>query len=230
MIFSYWNHDTDHVPPSHDDWKGAYPKFHYFTAEDVSNIIEDSELKFLFNRTRLEAAKSDIARLVLLYEFGGLYMDAHAGTESFTDLVETLDYLSKYDTVFFGKKWELSSESDFNLMNTVIASRAKSQVISHVLAVAKTKMKKLFDLEEQKKEYVPYELHDITGTQNIMDSIFDCRQKPPVLRPQFRENVSIRYMDNMNSCGFFIYKHYKYRSELQHWSDRQKTENLFIHE
>ena len=46
--------------------------------EIINSYIEDfPELIYLFNKTTIAAAKSDIARIIILYMNGGLWLDAN---------------------------------------------------------------------------------------------------------------------------------------------------------
>jgi mannosyltransferase OCH1-like enzyme len=81
-VFAYWAND-DHSALSQlkEEWTTAFPQFQIFGDRVVLPLIEQyfpNEVE-LFTSIRIPAAKADIARLLLLYELGGLYIDCHFG-------------------------------------------------------------------------------------------------------------------------------------------------------
>ena len=77
------------------------------------------------------AQRSDIYRLLLLYKFGGLYLDA--GTIVMRNLKEIADKLCQYDYIGFG---DYNQEERFrygNPENWIMASRPQGVFITHAL-------------------------------------------------------------------------------------------------
>ena len=83
--FAYWDGD-DHLRIADfvGEWQAAFPAFRVFGNQDVYPLLDKYSPGHvdLFKAMRLPAAKSDIARLLLLYELGGLYIDCHFGLRS----------------------------------------------------------------------------------------------------------------------------------------------------
>jgi hypothetical protein len=79
MIFAYWDSDDSTILTEMiSAWRGHFPEFRVLSNHDIVPLIErrhSPPCADLFNRIRLPSAKSDIARFVALYEFGGLYVD-----------------------------------------------------------------------------------------------------------------------------------------------------------
>ncbi|PYD75391.1 glycosyltransferase [Novacetimonas pomaceti] len=227
MLFTYWTHPEEKTPPSWDEWKDAYPYYKIFGDDEVLEIMNDEELKFYYTKITLPAAKSDIARLVLLREFGGLYMDAHTCPARMVDLVHTLDYSNSYEMTLFGKKWEFKYPNDFNLMNTVILCRKNSNLLDLLLGLIRENLKKQYEKEKAAGGYADYDIHFVTGTYCFVSIFFDESPYPPKLKEKFIGRVNVDMLERADSAGFHIYKNYTYRKEKSHWSERQKVEPLF---
>jgi len=227
MLFTYWTHPEEQNPPSWEEWKIVYPDYKVFSDDEVLDIIDDEELKFYYKKITLPAAKSDIARLILLREFGGLYMDAHTCPAHIVNLVHTLDYSNSYEMTLFGKKWEFQHPNDFNLMNTVILCRKNSSLLDLILGKIKINLKNQYAREKDAGGYVSYDIHSVTGTYCFVSIFFDDSSYPPKLKEDFIKKINVDMLDRADSAGFHIYKNYSYRKENSHWSERQKSETLF---
>jgi mannosyltransferase OCH1-like enzyme len=90
--------------PSETYWRKFYPNFKVFTEQDVIPLRPKNFVD-LFQLIRFPAAKSDIARIFLLLEYGGLYVDAHVGPASPSRLLMTLSRLAGCSVMLFGGKW-----------------------------------------------------------------------------------------------------------------------------
>lgn len=214
-------------PPSVSAWRAIYPNFKVFDDDAVMDLIPSGFTRRLYQQIVLPAAKSDLARLLLLNQFGGLYVDAHTGPSDPGRLVETFDHLSAYELVIYGKQWEIKQAHDFNLMNTVILARAKSSLIQMLIDRVSGNLAQQYDKEQSIGGYSPYSLHDLTGTQVIIKSFFENGVWPPPLAKIFDSKIKIVSMPSAESEGFHIYQFYDYRTPGSHWSEREKVEPLF---
>ncbi|MGE4481625.1 glycosyltransferase [Acidocella sp.] len=228
MLFTYWTHPAILEPPSAKAWTDLYPDFRVFSDQDVLKIIETEEERRLYNSIRLPAAKSDLARLLLLRQYGGLYVDAHTGPAKAERLAATLEYLSAYEVLLFGKKWQVKLPTDFNLMNTVIGSRKSSALLGVIINKIYFNLYRQRAQEYERKSYVSYGLHSLTGTGVFVQAFFDTSSPPPRLKSEHRDQIGIVMLENNSSHGFNIYQYYGYREPGQHWSERQKSERLFM--
>jgi len=227
MIFTYWTNANIAEPPSASAWRALYPGFRVFDDSIVLELIESDFLRYLYQRIVLPAAKSDFARLVLLNKFGGLYVDAHTGPSSPERLAETFDRLSFHEMVVYGKKWEMKTATDFNLMNTVVLARANSSLMQILIDKVSSNLAEQYERERKTAGYSPYSLHHITGTQVIIKAFFESGSWPPSLDKAFDPKIKVLFMPSADSEGFHIYQFYNYRTPGSHWSEREKTERLF---
>ena len=108
MLFTYWTSPTLEEPPSGKAWRVQYPGFRIFCDDDVRPLLSPGHLHH-YDKIALPACRSDLARLVLLREYGGLYVDAHAGPTQGERLAETLDALASVELVFLPGLYEGTS-------------------------------------------------------------------------------------------------------------------------
>lgn len=84
QIFCFW-HNPDHLPPS---VQGALnfsqlrtPNYSWCLADDalIQKLLAQhypTALQKLYQANQIPASRSDLARLILLYHYGGIYIDA----------------------------------------------------------------------------------------------------------------------------------------------------------
>lgn len=227
MLFMYWTGIETECSAAVSAWREIYPSFRLFTDKDVVPLLPDS-LQSLYERIRLPAAKSDLARLLLLREYGGLYLDAHVGPTSPASLLETLSPLSSHHLILFGKCWAMQKETDFDLMNGVLAARKKAPELDIVIDLVVQNILEQEARERKTQEYVPYSLFDMTGTYTLVRSFFDQAPPRPRLKPEFENTIWVHYMEDNKKSGFEIASYYTYRKTGMHWSEREKNERFFI--
>jgi len=227
MLFTYWHNSELVLPPSTPAWRERFPDFTVFGDEDVIPLLGSDELRELYMQIGIPACKSDIARLVLLRAYGGLYIDAHAAPAEGDRLAETLDALSFYELLLFSKAWHAKAETDFNLMNTVIAARRHAPALDTLIDAVFANLVRHRQMEREKQNYVPYHLFSLTGTMVMIDCFFAPSPNGYFIRPEFEERVHLYEMTSPTAPGFHLYQFYGYRKPGEHWSERQKHERLF---
>jgi len=211
-------------PQSFQVWRERYQKFFVFKDEDVLPLLESDTSRDIYRKIIIPACKSDIARLVLLREYGGLYVDSHMGPSSGDRLAETLEGLARFDLILFSQGWD----PDFNFMNGVLAARRRAPVLDLLIDRAFNNLIKHKNLEAETSDYVPYDIFSLTGTGVMVEIMFESSTWD-MMRPEFKEKVDVHIMQTGDSPGFHIYQFYKYRKPGDHWSERQQHERLFQH-
>jgi hypothetical protein len=226
VIFTYWTSPKLYEPPSAKVWRALYPSFRVFGDRDITTLLDPSQLD-LYDRITLPACKSDVARLVLLREYGGLYVDAHAGPAQGERLAETLDALSSVELVLFCRAYMKKSPEETHLMNGAIAGRRQSPHMSQLIDCAFDHLKQQDAAESAASAYVDYNLWSIAGTWILLKCFFNLSIRPNSLKPEFDDTILVRHLASAEEPGFQVYKHYGYREPGAHWSERQKTERPF---
>ncbi|MBV9758656.1 MAG: hypothetical protein JO047_16550, partial [Alphaproteobacteria bacterium] len=222
MLFTFWT-GTLGEPQAVAVWRERFPKFCVFSDADVLALLASDELREIFSRIAIPACKSDIARLVLLKEHGGLYVDSHIGPSEGDRLAETLADLARFDLILFSLGWH----PGFNFMNGVVAARRRAPVLDLLMARAFSNLRSHKKLEEAAPGYVPYDIFVLTGTYVMVDCIFDQSTRPPSIKPEFSDKVLFHVMESEASSGLVLYQFYEYRAPGDHWSERQQRERLF---
>lgn len=227
MLFMYWTGPITDCPSSVTAWRKIYRNFEMFTDDHVIPLLPYG-FRDVFLQIRLPAAKSDLARLLLLREFGGLYLDAHVGPTASADLLETLDPLCSHNLILFGKGWAMQKETDFDLMNGILAGRRGTAELNIIIDIVINNI-----LAQRKKEnitsaYVPYHLFSLTGTYAIIQAFFDQSGPRPCLKREFQSSIKLHFMVDNQKSGFELAAYYTYRRPGTHWSEREKTERFFL--
>ncbi|MBY6240781.1 glycosyltransferase [Methylosinus sp. Sm6] len=222
MLFTFWTGHETHQPESVPAWRRSYPSFACFGDADVLPLFDSDAQREIYEKIRIPACKSDVARLALLRHYGGLYVDAHTGPSSSERLAETLADLARYDLILFRKGWS----PGFNFMNGVLAARRRLPIFDRMLERAFDNLVAHKRREEATKEHVAYNIFDLTGTRVMVELMFDKVHGKWEMKAEFRESVGFHVMDTDASPGFHIYK-FLYRGPGSHWSERQQSERLF---
>lgn len=227
MLFMYWTGSEVAVPPAAAAWRKIYPDFRVFTDDDVVPLLP-AAVAPLYRLIRLPSAKSDLARLLLLREHGGLYLDGHIGPTAPADLLATVERISEYNLILFGKGWAMTKPTDFDLMNGVVAARRGAPELDLAIELIVRNVAEQFGKEEATAAYVPYNLFFLTGTYIFLQAFFDLGGAKPMLRKEHEDSIFLHFMrDNLRS-GFEIAAFYNYRKPGGHWSERQNQERFFL--
>jgi len=168
------------------------------------NIVEyielfDVQLLHYYNRITIPAAKSDIARLIVLYFFGGVYND--------------IDDIYGYN---FGKKWKTLSNDKIAMfkyrsqwMNGfIMVKRPLHRTIKNMLNIILNNLKTY----EQKNTYFNYDITTITGPGIIS-------------RLEHDDADNIVEIDKFDTSRW---KKINFNTNLPHWSEQQKYYPLMI--
>ena len=97
-----------------------------------------------FKKLTIPAMQSDIARLLVLYKFGGIYMDASVVPRASTSVSELESVIGNSRLTVFE-----STESSNILMNRFIAAEKGSSAILNILEAAFTQVRSSVDAHEQ---------------------------------------------------------------------------------
>ena len=105
----------------------------------INYLPELKEKNFNFEKL-LIAQKVDYYRILLLYKYGGLYIDAD--TLVLRDPIEIIEKLKDYDFVGFGCTGKKCNYGYSKPSNGIMASRPKSKLIHRVLKNIENKLNK----------------------------------------------------------------------------------------
>jgi len=179
-------------------------------SHDFPNIVT------LFNKISIPTCKSDIMRLLLLYYYGGIYVDCN-----------TVPYKS-FDVFYENHKcfnFIISFKYATNDFTTrILFSKPKIPLLVDVLNVIQKNLCELYNKEKlldlHSTEIIPYNILVLTGTFPFYE----------ILGRNNEKNMSnIAYFDNNSD----IVGHYKCKLAHHinfdlHWSNLQKKQRLFL--
>jgi hypothetical protein len=229
VIFTYWSGDASALDQFIGDWSSAGYDPAVHGDELVSECLGrlDREWPAIFERIKFPACKSDIARLALLYRFGGLYVDAHTGGPDVLLLSKLFAALAKSEIVVVIRPHTTRAPViPHEVMNGAICARAESCLVFGVIADAMENLR-LHMVREDNGEQFAYNIHAMAGAWAMRMHLFRRDIPQLVPRPQYAGRVGTLLFDGHGRQPFYFHRHYGYRKPGDHWSERQMVERLF---
>lgn len=233
MFFTFWTKPTCDVPsppPMAAEWSEAFPTFAVFGDADVCDILTSRGASYadLFRRISIPACRADVARLAILHECGGVYVDAHAGIGNLAALTSAVENLAKYELIIFDRKDGIKSPGGVHVINSLIAARRGSEVLELVLERALRNLVDQDKMERASDVHVPYNIYVLTGPWNLASTVLDQRLPKHVVRAEFVGKVlKVDLLLPETTFPVRLYRYYGYRNPGTHWSERQTVERLF---
>jgi mannosyltransferase OCH1-like enzyme len=154
-IFFFWDKNVPdvylkHIKKLKDKWINY--NIHLITDEFINEYYLNNDIEFgkIYNKISIGAAKADLIRLLLMYEYGGLYLDIMCEPkDSFTDIDKLFEKLN-IKQVYVGA-W-----APQNVSLQVILSRQKSNLMFELYNLCKKNLLNQYTEEiinNNKKEY-----------------------------------------------------------------------------
>lgn len=227
-IFGYWS-DINLSPISKmmQEWAAYFANFQILSDDDIVPLINKHLPSYLstYNAIRIPAAKSDIARLVALYELGGLYVDCHVGIKDVLSLKILLAKLVKVDAIFIDRRLDfgLRPPGEHFLINSIIAGRANLPIFLHTAEIACANLEQHRSFEK-KRGFTPYHVGHLSGPEVLTAAVL----QPDTQNREVRRNLADRILIiPEESLPIERNRHRQYSVPSAHWSERQKNELLF---
>jgi hypothetical protein len=173
----------------------------------------------------LPNVKSDIARFVGLYEFGGLYVDCHIGIRDVDELQRLLIRTGDYEAIFIGRQISFTPRppGEHFLTSSVIFGRRHSQLFTILARQAFGNLAWQQRLEKQ-YGYVCYHCSKLTGPALITEVVLEPGSCARDVRSDFADRILI-VPEETAPVVRNLYTAYK--TPENHWSVRQLSEPLF---
>jgi SAM-dependent methyltransferase len=236
MFFTYWTDDArpgqrslvESLPMS-AEWAKEFSDFKVYDDSTVIPLLGrwGDDVPDLFRRIRMPSCKSDIARLALLSEFGGVYIDAHTGIGNKETLYRLMGIFPKFEVLLFDLVPKHQQDGDVWIPNGAIYSRPRSPIIELLINTAIENIKEHHAKELSTSEYAPYNIAVLTGAWIIVSKLFYLVSRPFRIKDEFVDRIKIWSLREDASDPIKFYKYYGYRVPSVHWSERQKHEPLF---
>lgn len=237
--FAYWDSD-DHAPIRQfvAEWRGAFPDFRVFGDDTVVPLIRRHfpEDVGLFTDLAIPAAKADIALLLLLHEFGGLWVVCHLGLTNAVELRRIMARLATETEAIFVDRHRAKQFRDPGrapppgtrfLINGILFSRPEMPLLLMICAEIFTRLRTHRDLE--RSGHVPYHVGELTGGEVVTSVVLSDNRG---VREDFADRISI-ISEELVPVRRHIHRTYgqPWQSDAPrlHWTVRQGTERLFHH-
>ena len=224
MIFTYWDaEDLSPVAAQAAEWREAFANYRVMTPGQARALLAIRSRRHLdaFDRTRIPACRSDIARLLGLAVHGGLYVDSHCRLDDAEEVRRRLDQLATCDMIV-STRWA----PNFGKVmphNSILWSRPQGAAVDRLLDLALDNLAARLEREDR-VGFEPYHVWDITGPGVFWRELFDATADDGVLKPGWAACVDTVF-ETDNPVTRHI--HTGYREPGSHWSERQKAEPLF---
>ena len=112
-------------------------------------------------------------------------------------------------------------------MNGVLAARRGTPELDFFIHAVLADVLDQKVKEDATPNYRPYDIHVMTGTYVMVQSLFDRLPPRPRLKAAYQDTVFVHLMNNDAASGFQLYADDVYREPDSHWSERQKRERFF---
>lgn len=228
MIFCYWHGtDRDLIREIVSSWQDYFPDFRVIGDSDVEEIIAKRFPAYLepYQKIRIPACKSDIARLVILYEWGGLYVDCHCGVRDSKLISQLLVDLDTFELIVIDedpKFWPPAHRRPpVNPMNGIMFARKSSKIIFEWQERAFRELANQWKIEKT-RGFCSYNIWSLTGAGHLRHILLDG--EPPALKVRVAQRVKI-IPENLSPIVRNVFC--SYRRPGMHWSERETRELLF---
>ena len=226
--FAYWEgSDRSVLRDFAADWLDEFSMFRLYGDGEVEPLVRSYFPDFveLYRSIRIPAAKADIARLLLLYDKGGLYVDCHCGVSDSAGLRSLILRLGDIDAVFVDRVRSAAfsprpAEEHF-LINSIMLSRPFFAPLLQICRQAFHNLDRQWRAERE-TGFVPYHIGSLSGPDVITQGILTPDRCG--IRAALRHRVEIVPEE---IAPVAQNRHRAYSTPANHWFTRQNTECLF---
>jgi hypothetical protein len=233
--FSYWD-GTDKCPIRNfvNTWIKVLPNHTVIgpaAAADLISLYFEDRPQYLkaFLSINIPAAKSDIARYLVLHHLGGLYLDVHFGYDILEEVQDFLTSPSQYDATLINVLASLQPRlpEQIRVINGLIICKPRHPLL---LAAAKAALENVSRKMEQERlvGYEPYNIYFMTGPGLLNDIFFSNpftlgAKNIPRLKAEAEGTRIIN--EEVLPVKRNVFKS-SYSAPGSHWSERQRRELL----
>jgi hypothetical protein len=224
--FAYWDGEgRAQIAAFSAEWTNAFPSFRVDDDRNALPLIEQyfPEYVKIYMAIRLPAAKCTVARLILLYKFGGLYIDCHVGIRDRHALRRLLTSLSDVDSIFVDRNLALKRPAARNAfsMITVLFNRPR---VDLMLTIANQALANLARHRESEYSigYCSCNIYTLCGTALFNSMVLQPDMQN--IRGDHKLHITIVKEEEAPVARD---RHRTYGGPGRHWSERQTNELLF---
>lgn len=231
-IFCYWDRDdTALIAPFLTHWRAAFPDFGVIRDADVLPILqrEAPALADLYPALRIPAVRSDLARLAMLLDRGGLYVDCHCGIRDLAGVRAIMSDLQTLDLVVTERDPGKSAGEipPRLLINGVLAARPGLPVLREILLTAMENLERhLLAHSGIQNAVLPYDIWSMLGAWVLTNLVLEPAADYADFRRPLRGRVRVMKLENAAIGIRKIHRAYDGTARSLHWSVRQQNESL----
>lgn len=216
QIFFYWTGSKipEEIKKNVENYKKINNDYQVEIIMDDNLFLDKAKYDFpsltnLFNKISIPSCKSDIARLLILYYFGGIYVDCNTiPLKCFNDFYVTIkdkDFVISFNY------------NNLDYSTRVLFSSKESSVLKEILIKITNNLENLFNLEKESNINIEYNILLLTGTGPFNDVL---GRNGDVDKFDDNSDIIKHYGCNM--------EHHHNKNFEKHWSNLQKKQKLFI--
>ena len=223
-VFTYWDGDAAAIAEQVGHWRAQFPGYRVVTRDQARALLAARSPQALeaFDRIALPACRSDLARLLWLEAHGGLYVDAHCAILDAAAIRGQSGRLNEHEAVV-STRWA----PNFGKVmphNSILWSRPGAPVTTRLLDIALGNLVAKAE-QERRRGHEPYHVWDLTGPGVLWRELFDTDAADGRLVEVWQGRIGTVFeADNPVRRHVFT----GYRAPGQHWSERQRSERLFL--
>jgi hypothetical protein len=227
-IFAYWDsRDYTILTEMIAAWRRHFPQLRVLCDQDIVPLVERYFPMYtdLYKKIRLPAAKADVARLLALYEYGGLYIDCHIGIRDVDVLKRLYACLNDYEAIFIDRIGSFLPRppGEHFLINSFMFGRSRSELLMMLAQQAFANLAWQQRLELQ-YGFVAYHISRLTGPILLTEVVL----QPGSCARDIRSDFAGRILIVPEETTPLIRGYYTgYKTPSNHWSVRQRAEPLF---
>lgn len=228
-MFAYWN-SADHAPIRSmlSEWRSKFPEFCVIGDPDVEPLLDIYIPGFvdIYRAIQIPAAKSDIARLVSLYEHGGLYVDCHYGLVDPRGVRRLVTSLERFEVIFVNRSAPPRERGTYWLINGVMIARPKHPLFLELANLAAENLRRQRQIELD-QGFTRYNISALSGAVILHDTICEPDHHPEVVRARLQDRILIVPEEGLPMQRD---RWRTYTVDGQQWHKRQNVEPLFLPE
>lgn len=227
---AYWDGlEKGHLSKFFEHWAAYYPTFEIMDDSHVIGLIEEYLIDYVdvYKSIRVPAGKADIARYILLYARGGLYIDCNAGVRDIGEIRRLISKLDNVELVLFDRLASVGPKriDEHIFYNGIIMAQkgsgfmlecARQSLINYAWLKSKERM----------QGHVPYDIWWMSGP-GLLTAIVT---QPGSQGRQLKRGHEGRILVLKEEDGPIVRgvnRTYSSIGSGLHWSERQRREMLF---
>jgi len=207
------------------EWRGEFSDFRVLDDNKVIPLLKKYFPQYLdlYVMLRIPAAKADVARLLALCEWGGLYVDCHVGIKDASGLRKLLKKLTEFEAIFVDRMLSFAPRppGEHFLINSIMAGRASLELFIGIARAALTNLARQREIERE-KGFTPYHVGDLSGPGVVTSAVLQPGNR------EIRGDLAGRVLIvREEALPIERNRHQSYFIPGSHWSHRQNSELLF---